>query len=322
MEKEEFQGRHAWSRRDFVKASAAWGVFPWTAFNRQREEKDRPICVFSKHLQWCDSFEHVAEVASLAGMDGVDLTVRKGGHIVPEEAADRLPEAVEAIRRAGLDVYMMTTDINDADDPNTVPILKTASALGIQFYRFGNFGYDDPHDVLGSIDRLKPRLAALEKLNRKAKLHGALQNHAGTRIGGPVWDLGLLMEGLDPRWVGCQYDIRHATVEGGTAWPLGLALLKDRIRITAVKDFRWTEEEGRWKPENAPLGEGMVDFKRYYRLIKQYGVTGPISLHFEYEMGGAEHGRKEMNFSQEQIVACMKRDVQILRGFLKEAGLE
>ena len=60
------------------------------------------ICIFSKHLQWLN----VADAAKLAmdiGFDGIDLTVRKGGHIEPSRAAEDLPGAVETIRKAGLE---------------------------------------------------------------------------------------------------------------------------------------------------------------------------------------------------------------------------
>jgi len=311
-----------WSRRQFVQAFAVAGaLLPHVTLGKDKTMNRRPLCIFSKHLQWCASYEEMAEVAAVAGFDGVDLAVRKGGHVEPEAVAERLPEAVRAVRAAGLDVYMVTTGIIDPEEAHTLSFLKTAGELGIGFYRFGMFSYDDPHDIQSSMQRLKPRLKTFEKLNAKHRIHGAIQNHAGTRVGGPVWDLGILLDGLDAAWMGCQYDVRHATVEGGTAWPLGLALLKDRIRITAIKDFRWVEREGRWSLQNVPLGEGMVDFRRYFQLVKRYELEGPISLHFEYDLGGVEHGRGLGSVDRDKIIASMSRDVKTLRDFLEEAGV-
>ena len=58
-------------------------------------------------------------------------------------------------------------------------------------------------------------LDELEKFNRSQGLHGAYQNHAGQVVGSFVTDLAHLLEGQGSRWLGCQYDIRHATVDGG-----------------------------------------------------------------------------------------------------------
>src|SRR5258708_6497183 len=71
------------------------------------------ISIFSKHFQWTDVKEAAALAAS-AGYDGLDLTVRAGGHVEPTRVAMDLPPAVEAIRKAGLATDMITTDIVDA----------------------------------------------------------------------------------------------------------------------------------------------------------------------------------------------------------------
>jgi hypothetical protein len=54
-------------------------------------------------------WRRLARSAKRLGFDGLDLTVRPGGHVLPERAADELPEAVATIRGEGLDVPMITT---------------------------------------------------------------------------------------------------------------------------------------------------------------------------------------------------------------------
>ena len=87
------------------------------------------ISIFSKHLQWLDYNEMSKTVAEL-GFDGVDLTVRPQGHVLPERVEADLPKAVEAIDKAGKKVYMLTTAINNADDPVTEKILKDRQFTG------------------------------------------------------------------------------------------------------------------------------------------------------------------------------------------------
>jgi hypothetical protein len=68
------------------------------------------ISIFSKHLHWLN-YKDMASLTAQLGYDGIDLTVRKDGHVLPENVTRDLPKAVEAIRNAGLEVYTITTDI-------------------------------------------------------------------------------------------------------------------------------------------------------------------------------------------------------------------
>ncbi|PSR54402.1 endonuclease [Adhaeribacter arboris] len=281
---------------------------------------DRPICVFSKHLHWLTIPEMAKNVARL-GYDGIDLTVRKDGHIEPAQALTELPKAVAQIRKAGLEVPMIVTDITDPRHPLTEPLLKAASQVGIKYYRTGWVKYDPQLGVVKSLEKYKKQFQELAALNQKYNIHGAYQNHSGSNVGAAVWDLWEMFQDLDPRWMGVQYDINHATAEGSASWVNDLDLFKNYIRCMDIKDFYWAKKEGKWEHQLVPLGEGMVDFKKYFNLIKQYGISGPMSIHFEYPLGGADQGKKQITVPKDEVFAAMSRDLQTLRSLLKEAGL-
>src|SRR5690606_27659090 len=99
-------------------------------------QKTHPICIFSKHLQWL-AVPEMIQAAKDLGFDGIDLTVRPGGHVEPAQVVTELPKVVKLIRKAGLEIPMITTSVIDPDDALTTPLLKTASALGIPYYRTG-----------------------------------------------------------------------------------------------------------------------------------------------------------------------------------------
>ena len=305
------------TRRKFLAGLAAAGTgIPITGFAQnvgnimKGKINKRKICIFSKHLQWLN-YDAMAETAAEIGFDGVDIPVRPKGHVLPEKVEDDLPVAVKAVRKAGLEVPMITTAITDTRDPHTEPILKTASQLGIGYYRMGYLSYDNSQGIAKSLESFKPRLRDLAALNQQYHIHGAYQNHAGTNVGASVWDLWYVIRDLDPRWIGCQYDIRHATVEGGYSWRLGLQLVSSFIKTTVIKDFKWAKGNSGWRVQNTPLGEGMVDFKEYFELIKKMNITGPISMHFEYPI---EERR-------ETTIPVMRKDIETLRSYLKNAGL-
>ena len=268
---------------------------------------------FSKHLQFLD-YEGAAEACAEAGMNGADLTVRPGGHVLPEHVERDLPRAVQAFRKAGLEVVMMASGITDPDDPLTEKVLQTASEQGIKYYRLGYYYYDPALSVMNNLERIKVQMNGLARLHEKYQIHGAYQNHAGSYFGAPVWDLWTVIGDMDPRWTGCQYDIRHATAEGNGSWPLGLRLLKDHIRCLVIKDFRWGEENGKATEVNVPVGEGIVDFPAYFEWLKELGIRGPITIHLEYPM----FPEKEMSLAQMKAhaVLLMRRDLDALKTFL------
>jgi L-ribulose-5-phosphate 3-epimerase len=284
-----------------------------------------PISIFSKHLQWLD-YDEMARVAAEIGFDGIDLTVRPEGHVLPERVEDDLPKAFEAIHKAGLNIHMIVTSVTSADDPYTEKILKTANSLGICHYRMGWMYYNDSRPVEDTITLVQQQMSRLAVLNEKYSISGEYQNHsgigaAGIYFGGSVWDLAGVLKDLNSPWLGSQYDIYHATVEGANAWPVGMKLISPYIRTLDIKDFQWSKKDGKWSSESMPLGEGMVDYRKYFGLIKKYNLKYPISVHYEYPLGGAEQGAMSLTIKSEEVISAMKKDLITLKSYLKEASL-
>ncbi|MGY8915088.1 MAG: sugar phosphate isomerase/epimerase, partial [Flavobacteriales bacterium] len=76
---------------------------------------------------------------------------------------------------------------------------------------------------------------------------------------------------------------------------------------------------GRWEAINVPIGEGMVDFKKYFKLLKHYHLKPPVSLHLEYDLGGAEKGDREISVDKKLVFDAMKRDLNKVQQLWKEA---
>lgn len=300
------------NRRAFLQTGAALAAAP--------VPPGRPnLCLFSKHLESIRDYRELAETVASIGFEGVDLTVREEGHVEPSRAEDDLPRACEAIRKAGLQVPMITTRISDARQPDTHRILKTAAALGIRYYRRGGESWGKDADPRRRIAELQPKLRDLVEVNRQYNIFGGIHNHSGYGLGAAIWDLYELVKPFDARYIGSNYDIGHATAEGGYgAWRTGFRLLAadHRLRMVAVKDFQWRKREDGWRPGFCPLGEGMVDFKTFLSYLKEIAFAGPISLHFEYSTPGLKGAEK-----QKDLLANMRKDLGRLRAMVREAGL-
>lgn len=308
-------------RREFIKLTgiAAAGLAAAPAFSAapvnllSGGDDTWSFNFFSKHLQFLD-YAEAADACVAAGMNGADLAVRPGGHVLPENVQRDLPLAVKAFEKAGLKIEMMASGITDPDDPLTEKVLQTASSLGIKFYRLGYYKYDSALSMPDNLENIKVKMEGLARLNEKYKIHGAYQNHAGSNFGAPVWDLWEVIRDMDPQWTGCQYDICHATAEGNRSWPLGLKLLKDHIRCIVIKDFRWGERDGKAREIYVPVGEGVVDFPAYFGLLKELGIITPITFHLEYPLGP----EKEMSVAQEKerTIELMRKDLTTLKSYL------
>ena len=130
-----------------------------------------------------------------------------------------------------------------------------------------------------------------------------------------------MLKEINSASLGSQYDIFHATVEGANTWPVGLKLMSPYIRTIDIKDFKWIERDGKIRSEAVSLGEGMVDFKRFFRLLKEYELEIPISLHYEYPLGGAENGSSKLTIERTEVISAMKKDLSTLKVLLQDAGL-
>jgi len=313
------------NRRQFISSLAAAGVaIPFASglesVLQQAVENKFPVRLFSKPLDGYD-FGFICDCLVRSGIGGLDLTVRPAGKVEPASVETELPKLIGEAKKYKLALDMMVSGIVTASDPYTERVLKTASSSGIKYYRLGWFDYDIKLGIWESIQKYKTVLKEITELNKKYKIHGGYQNHAGPRLGGPVWDLHELLRDLPPEFTGSQYDVRHAMVEGANTWILGMRLIAPHIKTLAVKDFTWQTINGKPQAVTVPMGEGMVDWDLYFKTIKELNIIGPITLHVEYPL--LEKGEEKLTLIQQQeiIVRKLKKDMDFLNGFLKKYQL-
>ena len=235
--------------------------------------------------------------------------------MLPERVRDDLPRAVEAAKAAGLTIPMITTAIASVNEPHAEAVLETAGRLGVRDYRLGYITYDEARGVAGTLDALRAPLRDLAALNEKCRIRGGYQNHAGDRLGAAVWDLWLVLRDVGSPWLGCQYDIRHAVIEGFNAWRNALRLIAPFVQTIDVKDGQWERGPKGWQATTVPLGDGAVDLVAFFTLLGTLQIAKPISVHFEYpfpEEGSPAERRKA-------AVALMRADRERLRSAMAKA---
>ncbi|MDQ6481644.1 TIM barrel protein [Dyadobacter sp. LHD-138] len=312
------------SRRKFlINAALAGSAIPLLtheAFSSQpgRVADVPKINIFSKHLQFLN-YKDMAEAAKEIGFDGIDLTVRPKGHVLPERVENDLPLAVEAMKKVGFAPLMMCTAVEDANNPLDKKVLETAATQGIKYYRMNWYKYNEQKTIPQSLSEYRDKMAGLSQLNKKLGLTGCYQNHAGRMVGASMFEIWEILQKADAKHMGAQYDIRHATLEGGLSWQTGFNLIESHIRTIVLKDFMWDKSSGKWAPKSMPLGEGMVDFKTYFKLLKDHNIQVPICLHLEYPLGGADQGADKITVAPKVVFDAMKRDLQRVKELWQQA---
>lgn len=308
-----------YSRRTFTKLTAmSIAGIPLLSFqndltdNISESFKELDVHLFSKHLQFLNYNEMSAAAAEM-GFNGLDLTVRRKGHVLPENVVEDLPKAVKAMKKYGLAPKMMSTNVWDAHAPINKTVLETASNLNFTHYRTDWLKYPKNRLITESQAIYGKQAKDLEILNKKLGLIGGYQNHAGKHVGAPIWDLPPILEATKGKYIGCQYDIRHAVVEGGESWELGLKRIRPFINSIVLKDFKWGLLNGKWKPINVPLGEGMIDFNLYFSILKKYKINVPVSLHVEYDLGGAEKGKNKITIPKKEVLSRIQKDLEFIK---------
>jgi sugar phosphate isomerase/epimerase len=277
-----------------------------------------PVHIFSKHLQFLD-FKEVGQKATELGFAGVDLTIRPNGHVKPEEVKEVLPAALSAIRDGGSKCRIITTAVESAANEIDRNLLKIASENGIDYYRCNWFHYPKNGDMATALDGFADQVAGLSRSNKELGLIGCYQNHAGTLAGASPWEVKRLLSDAEKPAFGVQFDIRHAKAEAGLSWENSLRLLKNDIKTIVLKDFIWKKKEDKWMIENVPIGEGMVDFKKYFGLLKKYKINAPAILHLEYGLGGAEHGKTTLEVPSETVYNAMRKDLKRIQELWAES---
>lgn len=308
------------NRRHFIATTVTGTILAKTDFLFAKPPTTMKISVFSKTLHWIEDYQTLANTVAEMGFDGIDLTVRPDGHVLPENVEIDLPKAIQAAKKANIDISMIVTGILQADTLSE-RVLKTASSQKIEHYRMGWYRLDMQKDILTQVDTFAQQMKNLAILNKMYNISGEYQNHGGPHLGAAVWDLQPILKSINSPLLGCQYDVNHATAESGANWETGFRIIAPYIKSIAIKDFKYEMKDGKLLKVGCPLGEGIIDWKKYLQLIKQYNINVPITMHFEYDLGGAENGKKTITIDKQEIISAMKKDLKLLKTWLKEAGL-
>ena len=193
---------------------------------------------YSRTLHWLRTPQEVAEACHQIGNPSVDLTIRPGsGHVDPAKVKTDLPVFVKGLRDNGIDVTMIAPNILDAEDQYAEETLDAASALGIRFYWWGTYRFDESKPYWPQLDALKPKVEKIARLNEKYGMKGMAHPRDGAAsVSGAFFDLLYVLKNFDPRWVSFQYDTHHLMQAFDSGWVEQL-----RLGTPYIGGFVWKD---------------------------------------------------------------------------------
>jgi sugar phosphate isomerase/epimerase len=264
------------------------------------------VCLYSRVLIEIGQVDLPMVIGGL-GFDGVDLSVEPGGHVPPEKAANYLMPALEGFTGRGIDVPMITTALTSLEDKDAENILGLATYIKVPFFRPGHWKFTGSPAIEMQTALVQQQIAGLAQLARATNMVMGIHNFMDGAEGAAVPDIARVIRPIDPHLVGYCFDAGYATAQGGASgFAAALELALPRLKMVAVRDFKWDREGGgvaRMLP--CPLGEGVVDWPKFFAALAKARFAGPVSLQIDYQPKAKTAAiRKDLAFLRRQIDAA------------------
>jgi L-ribulose-5-phosphate 3-epimerase len=295
------------NRRQALKSLAAVAAAPLLAQAPPQPppvaaRRAPPLIAFSQNLSQIE-YPELGDIVKQMGFEGVDLTVRPGGHIEPRLANVDLVRAFEVMDGNGLLVPVITTAITTPMDRTAVPVIALSGMSKVPLFRPGDWPYGAANNIMNRLGEVQREFFGLVNVGRQYKIAGAFYNSTGDAVGASVWDIQRILEPLEPAWAGFYFDICNATAHGGTgSWEISLRLALPRLKAVAVQDFTWEKQNGKWQMTKCPLGQGMVDWPKFFQMLAQANFTGPVTLMADYKSkDGPSALVADLQFARKQV---------------------
>jgi L-ribulose-5-phosphate 3-epimerase len=259
---------------------------PPAQFRRQNGPKPRsspPICLFSDQIAKV-GYDDLGPIYKMLGVDACDLSVQPGGHITPEHADLDFMRGIEAMTGSGIDVFMISTTLTSPSDQTVRLAMQWGGEMGVPFFRPGHWKYTAAEIETRMIE-VQRDIMGLAAIARATGISVGIHNATADYVGGAVWDTNMIIRGIEPRWMGYDFDPGYASAQGGAdGFATVLRMALPRLKMLTARDCYWNKEGSAWKLVECPLGEGMVDWTQLFAALVRAKFNGPISVQPGYPM--------------------------------------
>jgi len=212
------------------------------------------------------------------GFDGIELPVRPGYPVHPDNVTMELPRAARTLAEQGLTI----ASIAGPTDERTIAACAEAGVPVIRICV--SIRADETYGE--GVARLRREFDALVP---HLDLYGVtlgIQNHCGRDVCNAM-GLSHLLEGYDPKHVASVWDAAHNALQGEEP-ELALDIVWPHLCMVNLKNAFWQRTNGpeaehaMWRPYWTTGRNGLASWPRVAAALKARSYAGPVCLTAEY----------------------------------------
>jgi sugar phosphate isomerase/epimerase len=267
------------------------------------------LTVFTK--PWPDmSPRDLGRLVKRLGFDGVELPVRPGYQVTPENVAKGLPEAAKALGDEGV-------SIGSVAGPTDERTIAASAEVGCRIIRVC-VGIDRKHGYVATEARVRKEYDALVPALERHGVSIGVQNHCGFCVGSAVGIMHLI-EGYDPAVVSAVLDPGHCAVDGEPP-EMAIDIVWSHLSLVNLKSASHLRKSGpnpteaAWEIYWSTARHAGYSWKATVEELRKREYSKDICLPAEYTDEGT--GGQLMG---EAVIAPLKYDMAYARYLMSEA---
>ena len=212
------------------------------------------------------------------GFDGIELPVRPGFQVEPENVARDLPVAARELEACGIQIYSVAGPTDNATIAACaeagVPTIRICPTVTIEE------GY------LAAEERLQREYDVLVPLLDRYGVQLGIQNHCGQSVPHAM-GLRHLIEKYDPRHVGAVWDAAHNALQGEEL-EFAINIIWSHLCMVNLKNAFWKRTSGpeaevaQWQWYWTSGRQGLASWPRVAAELKRRNYEGVLCLTAEY----------------------------------------
>src|SRR5579883_40712 len=232
--------------------------------------------VFTK--PWKMPLPQLGTFVKKLGFDGIELPVRPGYQVEPENVSRGMPEAARVLADCGLTIASVAGPTDEAT-------IAACGELGIPIIRIC-VGIPDAWSYLEYEAHLQRELDALVPLLDRHGVTIGIQNHYGRSIANAM-GIRHLVERYDPKHVGAVLDHAHCALDGEIP-TLALDIVWSHLRLVNLKNAYWRRTNGpeadvaAYEPYWTSGRQGLCSWATVATELKRRDYRGTVCLTAEY----------------------------------------
>jgi sugar phosphate isomerase/epimerase len=231
------------------------------------------ISVFTKPWRE-DSVDQLAERVDTLGFNGIELPVRPGYQVSPDEVRQLLPETVARLRAAGIEVHGVASDLEES-------VFAACSDAGVDMIRI-QVPVSVEDGYFASRDAFRRKLDSLAPVCKRFGVRVGVQIHSGRYLARSTEVMEAIRD-FEPDTVCAVWDAGHAALCGEDP-EYGLATCGEHLALINLKNFRYERAENGGYERVSCSGEtGFSSWESVLRAAAKANYRGAFCLSAQYQ---------------------------------------